>query len=291
MSANLAGLIAILMWSISPLLVIGTGDIPPFMMSASALLLTALLLFCQSSYKKHSWRSIFVQPVKAYLITFYGIGGYTIFWFLGFKNAPPFEANTLNYLWPILLVCFTHFFTKERLSLSSYVGIGLGFIGTALLFNNGYRTDFSTQHFMGYIFALLGAVIWASYSTATRFISFPQRAMAVFMLIPGLFFLLLHIIYEPLYKPQISEALFLIAIGLTRISFVFWDYAMKHGQIKLISSLAYFIPCVSTALLMIFGFTAQNNMILFSAGLVIVGCLIVNSTQIHDALKKRLAKA
>lgn len=285
MNPNLAGIIAIIMWSVSPLLIIGTGNTPPFLISFLALTFASLVLCTRSFVLKHSFKEIVFQPATAYLLTTYGIGGYVVFWFLGFKNAPAFEANTLNYLWPILLVVFSHIVSKDKFTFLKIIGLLSGFSGTILLFSQGKELALQSEFFWGYIFALIGAIIWATYSTATRYVTFPNKSMAIFMLIPGLISLAIHIGIEPFYIPSSTEFLFIALLGLTRISFVFWDYAMKHGQIIFISSLSYFIPVISTTLLMVFGHIPRNEIVLISAILVILGCLIVNFKNLYTIFK------
>ncbi len=272
------------MWSISPLLIIGAGETPPFLMTAMALIIASIVLFFEGLIKKQDFKKIIRQPLTAYVLTIYGIGGYVIFWFLGFKNAPAFEANTLNYLWPILLVFFSYLVSKEKLSGNKIIGLFLGFFGTILLFSQGKNIDVNHSFFWGYIFALVGAIIWATYSTATRYVSFPNRAMMAFMLVPGLISLVIHFSVEQIYIPSLKEFLFVVLLGLTRISFLFWDYAMKHGEITFISSLSYFIPIISTILLILFGHAPRNEIILVSTLLVLAGCLIVNIEAITKTL-------
>lgn len=286
MNPNIAGIVAIVMWSISPLLILGAGDTPPFQMGAITLILPSVFLFIRSRYLGYSFKEIVRQPIVAYLLTTYGIGGYIIFWFLGFKNAPAFEANTLNYLWPILLVAFSFFVSKEKLSPLKIIGLLLGFIGTALLFSQKSNVNLSGDFFWGYVFALIAAFVWATYSTATRYVPFPNRSMMIFLFIPGLLCLLLHLAVEERYFPSYAELFFLFLLGITRVSFVFWDYAMKHGEITFISSLSYFIPIISTGLLLLFGFVPRNEMILLSAVFVISGCLIVNFNIIRKSLTR-----
>ena len=96
----------------------------------------------------------------------------------------------------------------------------------------------------------------------------------------------LHLAVEERYFPSYVELSFLFLLGITRVSFVFWDYAMKHGEITFISSLSYFIPIISTGLLLLFGFVPRNEMILLSAVFVISGCLIVNFNIIRKSLTR-----
>lgn len=273
---NLSGVIAIILWSISPLLIIGSGDTPPFLLAFLTLAVACLSLLIKNlCFDKISLDLIAKQPLKVYGLISYGIGGYLIFWFLAFKNALAFEANTLNYLWPLLLVFFTMAISKN-LELNKIIGIILGFSGCALLFLQSNDSGFSQEYLTGYIFAIIAAFIWSSYSTVTKYISFPNYAMTSAMAVPCLFFLILHIIFEQIYTPNIAEIIAIVALGFTRISFNFWDYAMKHANINLISSLSYFIPIFSTIFLVAFSFAPRNEIVLLSAILVLVGCLISN---------------
>ncbi len=278
MSPNLSGIIAIIMWCITPLLVIQCSNIPVFLMACASLAVGSLSIFCQSFViDKNSITTLIPKNLKSYILTFYGLAGYTGLWYLAFKNAPAFDANTLNYLWPLMLVTFTMFLGKEPFLPIKILGVGLGFIGVLLLFSQTSNNSAEYENLLwGYMFAIAGAFVWASYSTATSSIKFHPNSMAIFLLIPAIFFGVLHIIFETTYIPTITEVIFLVLLGLTRVSFGFWDYAMKNGTISLISSLAYLIPVISTMLLIIFGYTPYNNIILLSAILVLAGCVIVN---------------
>jgi len=277
MNANLAGIIAILLWSISPLLIIGAGTTPPFLLGFLTLSAATITLFIKYlAFDRLSIKELFNHSTLAYLITTYGIAGYMCFWLLAFEHAPAFEANTLNYLWPILLVGFSMALKRISFSFLKIFGLCLAFVGVALIFANKQDASLQIDYSYGYIFAIIAAFIWASFSIATYSVKFPGYAMAAFMIIPALICLALHLTLEAAYTPSWYEIIFILALGLTRISFSFWDYAMKHANITLIGSLSYFIPVISTGLLILFNHTPRNDMILLSALLVLAGCLIVN---------------
>lgn len=277
MNANFSGIIAIILWSISPLLIIGTGNTPPFLLGFLTLIIASVTLFIKYlAIDGLSFKSIIKHDKLAYVVTTYGIGGYICFWFLAFDHAPAFEANTLNYLWPILLVGFSMLLKRASFSIIKLAGLILAFTGVILIFFNKENMDINLNYTLGYSFALTGALIWASYSILTHSVKFTSYAMAAFMVPPAIIFLILHILKEPVYMPNNLEILSILCLGLTRISFSFWDYAMKHADISFIGSLAYFIPVISTFFLMLFGFMPRNDIILLSAIFVIGGCLIVN---------------
>ncbi len=285
-SPNIAGIMTIIIWSISPLLVIYSGDTPPFLMASIALFVASILLIIKYSLiDKNKQIDALKQPLKYYLINLYGIGGYIIFWFLAFKNAPVFEANILNYLWPILLVFLALILGIDKFSINKILGILFGFLGLIVLFI--YQLNFNLSYFAGYIFAITGAFIWASYSIILKKIEMKSGSMAYYMLVPAILFMGLHIVFEDAYLPTNVEFIFLILLGFSRISFSFWNFAMNKGNIPFVASLAYFIPIISTFLIYVAGFTPRNEYIVLGAMLVIIGCLTVNFNSIRRTYNEK----
>jgi len=276
-NGNIAGLIAILFWCVSPLLVINTINVPVFLLAFYTLGFASLLLFAKYTIiDKISLKHILIQSMPAYALTSIGIGGYILFWYLAFRNAPAFAANTLNYLWPILLVLLSMVGGRENFSFIKMAGLFLGFIGTLLIFLGDGSFGLETQFLLGYIFAVTGAVIWAFYSYMTYYFKFKTYAMAAYLFVPSLVFLVLHLIYETPYVPSLYEIIFILLLGLTRVSFAFWDYAMKNGTLSFISSMAYFIPVISTVLLISFDHLPNSYTVFAGAFSVILGCIAVN---------------
>ncbi len=76
-------------------------------------------------------------------------------------------------------------------------------------------------------------------------------------------------------------------LGAFRMSYVFWDYAIRQGNRQLISSLAYFVPLLATLLLIAGGFGATSSVIALAAFLIVAGCLVTNNRQIRDVLSRK----
>ena len=285
-SPNIAGIITIVIWSISPLLVIYSGETPPFLMASIALFIASMLLITKYLFIDKSNQVMAMrQPFKSYLINLYGIGGYILFWFLAFKNAPAFEANILNYLWPILLVFLSLVLSIEKFHINKLLGILLGFSGLTLLFIS--QLNFDLIYLTGYVFAIMGAFIWASYSIMLKKIEMQNGSMAYFMLLPAILFLCLHLRFEEAYLPTKIEFIFLILLGFSRISFALWNHAMNKGNIPFIAALAYFIPITSTFLIYLAGFTPRNEHIALGAVLVLLGCITVNFNSIKKIYNEK----
>lgn len=286
MSPTLYGIVAMLMWSFLSVLLVFTGSVPGLLLTSVTLFIGALVLLAQQLVTGEDALSYWKQPLKNYLFVIAGIGGYTGLIFVAFKMTSPFEANSLNYLWPVFLVMLTAFMNKQPLKVAHIVGITLGFVGMLRLFVPHHDIGFFSNFRTGHVMAIAAAMVWAVYSVMTKKFSFPPGFMVPVFFVSAALFFVLHIFLEEHVLPQGWEWLAVLLLGIFRISYSFWDYGMKHGNVVLLASLSYFIPLASTTFLLLFGFGPSDPMIAWGAALIITGCLIVNSEKIISRLKQ-----
>lgn len=76
-------------------------------------------------------------------------------------------------------------------------------------------------------------------------------------------------------------------LGFTRVSYLMWDYGMKHGDVVFLASICYFLPLATSLLLAAFGFGPATPMIGIGAAWIAGGCLIVNYENIKILLQRR----
>jgi len=186
----------------------------------------------------------------------YGLFAYHFCLFLALRLAPPIEANLINYLWPLFIVVLSPLILRGTALGPRHVGGALlGFGGAALLVTDG-RFAFATGAAPGYALAFAAAVIWSTYSLLTkRFGDFPTSTVATFCLVSGILSLACHALFEPRYVPTASEVPYLLWIGAGPMgaAFYLWDRAMKRGDPRVIGTLAYLTPLLSTLLIAVAG--------------------------------------
>lgn len=232
------------------------------------------------------------MPPKTYALGLYGIGCYTILWMLSLKLAPPLEANTLNYLWPAMLIVFSALAAKKLPTLAAVIGCCICFTGSCFLFARNGLLQFDSAHFWGLVAGVAAAVIWGSYSTMTKYVKFQSDRIAVFCLISGLLMWPLHLYFEETVWPQSPQiALAIVVYGISRVTFILWDYAMKEGQTTLLASLSYFTPLLSILCLTLAGFATYTFHVTVGAVMIIAGCIVINLPQMIQAVRKRKAAA
>jgi drug/metabolite transporter (DMT)-like permease len=266
-----AALAAIGLWAtLAPISAV-LGDLPPFFITGTGLLIGSLIAFIVARGRLSRLR----VPPKTLLIGVYGLFGFHAALFAALQLAPPVQANLINYLWPLLLVVLAPMFLSgTRLRLRHVIAALVGFAGAALAITSG--GEVSGGGVVGYLFALLAAVIWATYSLLTKRVPhFESSAVGIFALVSGLLALMAHAVFETPVSPTGTQWLLLLALGLGPLggSFYLWDYALKHGDPQRIGLLSFLTPLLSTTLLLLVT-GKELTWLLGASGVLILGAAI-----------------
>lgn len=256
---NLAGFLTIIMWSASGLLLAMTKGIPAFELALLTLPAPFIVNMVKWWITKEDWRAHFRHPWYVYVIGTLGIGGYTILWYMGFKFAPPFQANLLNYMWPFLILVFSTILYRQKMTFSQIAGTMMAFIGLLFLFGESPEgLGFILSAAPGYAAALGGAVVWALYSVLIKKIpGFDNNVIAICCLISGLPILIAHLTFETFVAPQGLMWVGLLGLIATRVSYLFWSFAMRYGKVDVVVGISYFTPVFSSILLIVFAYAAH----------------------------------
>ncbi len=266
-----AALAAIGLWA--TLAPIGSilGELPPFFVTAVGLLVGSLIAFFVSKGQLSRLR---VEP-KTLVIGVYGLFGYHAALFAALQLAPAVQANLVNYLWPLLIVVLTPvFLSGTSLRLKHVIAAAVGFAGAALAISSGGEISGGSQ--LGYLFALLAAIIWASYSLLTKRVAhFDSSAVGLFALVSGLLALAAHFVFESPVAPTATQWLLLLLLGLGPLggAFYLWDYALKNGDPQRIGLLSFLTPLLSTTLLLVVT-GKELSWLLVASGVLIIGAAV-----------------
>jgi drug/metabolite transporter (DMT)-like permease len=266
-----AALAAIGLWAtLAPISAV-LGDLPPFFVTGTGLLIGSLIALFVAKGRIANLK----VPPKTLLIGVYGLFGFHAALFAALQLAPPVQANLINYLWPLLLVVLAPIFLSgTRLRPRHVIAALAGFAGAALAITSG--GEVSGGGVLGYLFALLAAIIWATYSLLTKRVPhFESSAVGVFALVSGLLALMAHAVFEAPVSPSGMQWLLLLALGLGPLggSFYLWDYALKHGDPQRIGLLSFLTPLLSTTLLLLVT-GKELTWLLGAAGVLIIGAAV-----------------
>lgn len=165
------------------------------------------------------------------------------------------EIALLNYLWPALTILFSLPLLQQRANWLLLPGTLLALIGVFCVLTQSSPISWPSfvSHFQSnppaYGLALLAAIAWGLYSNLARRWSRPGSAGAVerFILATGVTLLAIRLlVVEPTAwtARAMGEAIALAA--MTTVAYVFWDAAMRQGNLLLVAACSYFTPLFST---------------------------------------------
>lgn len=254
--ATVIGLSAVFMWATLGLFGAGSGAVPPFLLNALCFGISGVLA---TGWLAATGRlSLLRQPLGVWAFGTFGLFGFHFFYFTAIRNAPPVEANLINYTWPLLIVLFSALLPGEQLRVHHLIGTILGLAGAALLITGGEGLDFSGGSALGYGAAVASCLFWSSYSVLSRRLArVPTEAVAGFCLMTALLSALCHVLLEETVWPQDLyqwSSLLALAAFPVGLAFFTWDIGVKQGDIQVLGAAAYSAPLLSTLLLIAFGF-------------------------------------
>jgi drug/metabolite transporter (DMT)-like permease len=285
LNATVQGFAALLVWSSLASLTALAAPMPPFQLAAITFSIGTVVGLVYARATRQPLVGPKSIPAGALALGVYGLLGYHVCYFYALQQAPPLEANLINYLWPLLIVVFAGLLPVRvggrPLRWWHVAGALLGLAGTMLvLINTGVGLSFSGAG-SGYAAAVAGAVIWSSYSVASRlFQAVPSTAVTASCAATALGALILHLVSETTEVPKSPAAwaaVVAMGVGPVGLAFYLWDRGMKQGEIRLLGVASYTTPLLSTALLALLGLGTAGPALWLAALLVTAGALLAAS--------------
>jgi len=274
-TATPLALAAILIWSTLALIGAQLVHISPFLLLGVALLLSGVI----SLFRRGAWRI----PWSTLAVGVAGIFGYHFLYFRALALAPAVEANLINYLWPLLIVLFSPLIPGYRLRPRHILGALVGLAGAALIVTGG-QFSLRSEYLPGYLLAAAAAVTWALYSVLTkRLPPFQTDSVAAFCAVSGVLALAFYFLsggsLSGIQQLTASDwfLLILIGVGPMGAAFFLWDAALKRGDPRLIGSLAYLTPLLSTLNLVLFAGKSLTPLSFVAMALIIGGAVLTSS--------------
>ncbi len=280
--ATALGGVALALWATLALLVAVSARIPAFQTLSLTFATSFVVLASLWRLRGVGFLKLFSGTTRAWALGLYGIFGYHALFFVALREAPPSEANLINYLWPLLLALLSGLLPGERLGVRPLLGCALGFVGALQLV--GPSAGGGAVSPWVYLPAVGCAVIWPTYSVLSKRVGAPQELMAGWCFATALFGGVLHLLLERWTAPTPLEwaAIFAMGLGPAGIALWTWDLGMKHGQIRALAALSYVEPLASTLLLVAFGRAALTSRLGVACLLIMGGAFLGG----WDALKR-----
>lgn len=282
---TLAGLIAIVLWSSTVALARRISEqLGPLAAGAAVYLTASLFLAGILLLKERSFRKLWRLP-RRYVL---GCGAlfviYTLALFLALGRAAnrsqTIEVGLLNYLWPALTILFSLWLLGSKASAGLIPGTGFALLGVVLVLTQGAApswTSFVTNVLsnpVAYGLGLVAAVSWGLYSNLARRWggADSEGAVLLFTLATGIAFALMRVLRAEAGAVNLrvmGEVAFLGSA--TALAYLFWDIAMRKGNVLVVAACSYLTPFFSTVVSSIYLRVVPTANLWLGCGLIIVG--------------------
>ncbi len=286
MPATLQGLVAVGLWAALAALTSYAGPIPPFQLAAMTFTIGTLVGLVYARVAGEALLPVLrAVPIGAWALGVYGLLVFHACYFFALQSAPAIEVSLIIYLWPLLIVVASGLLPARLggrgLRWWHVVGAVLAFSGTVLiLLGAANRPDFSGSG-VGYGAAITAALIWSSYSVASRmYQDVPSSAVIGSCAVTAAGSALLHLALEMTVWPadRVAWAAVLgLGLGPVGLAFYVWDRGMKHGNMRLLGAASYATPLLSTVIFASLGLGEATNTLWIAAILVTAGALVAAS--------------
>lgn len=272
---------AILLWATLASLTAATGPIPPFQTTAIVFAIGGTLVALAAVLRGRA--HLLVPTSASFALGLAGLFGYHALYFAALKLAPPAEASLIASLWALFTVLFSGLLPGHRLRAAHIAGALLGLAAaTLLVWDKLGGGEGATSHRLGFVLAFGCALLWSSYSVASRlFAGVPSESIAPACLATaGLGLACTLVLETPVRPPDLVSWGALIALGLGPVgaAFLLWDIGMKKGNVPLLGVLSYASPILSTVLLVALGLAQASWSLAVACGLMLVAAGIATRT-------------
>jgi drug/metabolite transporter (DMT)-like permease len=184
-----------------------------------------------------------------YMLSLYGALG------LARDRHQALQVGLLNYLWPMLTLLFSVPILRMRATTLLLPGALVGTLGVFLVtmppgtVSWHYLQANLVQSGLPYVLGTSAAVSWGLYSTLSRrWASSSQGgAVPIFMLGTGLLLMAIRLVFpeRPVWTGRAMGELLFLALS-TNLAYVFWEQAMRKGDLVLVAACSYLTPLLST---------------------------------------------
>jgi len=278
-TATALGVGAIVLWATLASLTALKGPLPPFQTTAIVFTIGGALMVLIAVLRG---RAALLRPTPASLaLGIYGLFVYHALYFAALSLAPPAEASLIASLWALLTVLLSGLLPGHRLRLAHIAGALLGFAAAILLVHDklGAGPDLGRAGARwGYLLALGCALVWSSYSVASRLLAaVPSESLAAPSLVTAALAGLCSLAFETWTAPTgwvAWAALAGLGVGPLGAAFLLWDIGMKKGNVPLLGVLSYAALILSTALLVALGFAEPAWTLAVACALMVAAALV-----------------
>ena len=263
---------AVFVWSTAASFAVLGLAMPPLLFLAGAFGSAFLAFLAMRVVRGQPLLGVLVVPVPVLGLMVLGFLGHNGLYIAALRHAPAAQVNLISYLWPLLMVALMAAAGTARPTRLQVLGSLLGFAGLAWFL----APETAGGSLVGLLLALSAAMCFAAYSGMRAKVAGgpPDAAGAACGVAAVLAFGLHLAVGAPVsgtFDVSALLAMVLIGVGPMGLANLLWDHGVRHGDGRVLATLAYLTPLLSTVLLVVFGLAVLTSQVLIGGGLILGG--------------------
>ncbi|XCF06827.1 DMT family transporter [Tamlana crocina] len=246
------------------------------LMGCVLLFWTLKLLFVKEKVEKKDF-------LMLALCGLFGGAANQMLFFHGINLTSPIDASIITTATPVIVLIFSYFILKERITKNKVIGIAMAGAGAIFLILYGNKTD-GTSSFLGNLFVLLNASSYGLYLVLARTLMKKYHAITVvsWIFLFGFIYVLpfgisdfLNTNFEA-FTINTYLTIGYVVLFTTFFAYLFNIFALKHLPPSITSSYVYLQPVVSFILVSLVAFVFMNSAYAQDINLIkILSCVVV----------------
>ena len=229
--------------------------------------------------------------LKLFITALLGMCLNMLSFFKGLELSTPVNSGIFATTNPIIILCLSYFFLKEKIGVKKFIGITLGFIGALILVLQGTENSLRAPNvLLGNFLFLLNSIFFSSFIIMVKPLTQKYSTITImkWLFFMGFFMTL------PVTSKEFSEInwgnlpfdavwrIIFVVLGTTFLTYVLNLFALKKLQASTVGAFAYAQPIIAISFAIITG----NDYVSLGRGLacltIIVGVYLVSQKSIDS---------
>ncbi|MFQ6550282.1 DMT family transporter [Aestuariibius sp. 2305UL40-4] len=274
-TATFVGGCAVLVWATAASFAVLGTTLPPMLFIGGAFASGFLAFLVARLLRGQPVLGMLAVPLPVLCLLVVGFLGHNGLYVTALRYAPAAQVNLISYLWPLLMVGLLAATQVAEPTPGQLAGSVLGFIGLVWFVSPGSVNG----SFFGYALAFSAACCFAAYSALRAKVSGgPADAAGAACGVAAIASLFIHFAFGGSTSIEVDLmailAMVLIGIGPMGVANLFWDYGVRYGDGRVLSTLAYLTPVLSTLLLVGLGLATLTSQVLVGGAFILGGIFL-----------------
>lgn len=221
--------------------------------------------------------------VRLIVCAILGVAGNQMLFLHGLNLTSPIDASIIITAVPVLVLVFSFFLLKEKITPNKIAGVTLGGLGAVLLITYGNSAT-GTSSFLGNLFIFLNACTYGLYLVLVKPLMRKYNTITVvsWIFLFGFIFIFPFGIHEVLHTDFEAFTLHtyltvaFVVLGTTFLTYLFNIYALKNVSPSVNGSYIYLQPTISFLMVVLYAYSLGQDQYKEDISWIKIGsCLLV----------------